>query len=242
MRMRLSGPAWIFSWIVAVLAVPVLVTAMLLARAGSRRGLLVWMGMLLYALYNFQFYLFGAAFNALFLAYVALFTFSALALGFGLTSVDMRALVDAVRPGPSDRGVAAWMAIVGVFLGGFWIVLAVRYWLTGLVPPMVEATSHPTNVTGALDLSLVVALAFLAAVWLWRHRPWGYVLAVIWNVKGAAYMLALSAASVTAVRVGESASVAQVGLWIPIGVGCLVAAWVLLRRLGSDGRTRLAPG
>lgn len=277
MRTRLSGTAWVFSWIVAVLAVvaagvgvlwpgvyrdnplvtaawlgndlvtllvavPVLVTAMLLARAGSRRGLLVWMGMLLYALYNFQFYLFGAAFNALFLAYVALFTFSALALGFGLTSVDMRALVDIVRPGPSDRRVAAWMAIVGAFLGGFWIALAVRYWLTGAVPPMVEATSHPTNVTGALDLSLVVALAFLAAAWLWHHRPWGYVLAVIWNVKGAVYMVALSAASVTAVRVGEGASVAQVGLWIPIGVGCLVAAWVLLRRLGPDGRTRSAPG
>jgi hypothetical protein len=226
--------AWLGNDLVTLLvAVPVLVAAMLVARAGSRRAHLVWMGMLLYTLYNFQFYLFGAAFNALFLAYVGLFVFSTLALVFGLVALDVEALVRAVRPGPSDRGVAVWMALVGLLLGGFWTALAVRFWLTGAVPPMVEATAHPTNVTGALDLSLVVALAFLAAAFLWTRRPWGYVLAVIWNVKGAAYMLALSAATAAAWWAGEG-GVEQVGLWAPIGVGCLVAAWVLLRRLAPD--------
>lgn len=221
--------AWLGNDLVTLaVAVPVLAAALLLGRRGSRRARLVWLGMLLYALYNFQFYLFGAAFNALFLVYVGLFACSALALVFGLAAVDPTALAGGRRGRARDRGVALWMGTVAAFLAAFWIGLSVRYWLTGAVPPMVEATSHPTNVTGALDLSLVVVVGALAAVWLWQRRPWGYVLAVIWNVKGAAYMLALSAATVAAHRVGPARDAAQVGLWAPIGAGCLVAAGALL--------------
>jgi hypothetical protein len=48
--------------------------------SGSTRGMLIWLGLLAYALYNYAFYLFGAAFNALFLVYVAAFATPALAL------------------------------------------------------------------------------------------------------------------------------------------------------------------
>jgi len=44
--------------------------------------------MLLYSLYNATFYLFGAAFNSLFLVYTAVFTLSGFALMFGLLSLD----------------------------------------------------------------------------------------------------------------------------------------------------------
>lgn len=225
--------AWLGNDLVTLLvAVPILAAAMVVARRGSRRARLVWMGMLYYALYNFQFYLFGAAFNAMFLVYVALFAGSALALVSGLTELDVEAVV-ADRPARGDRGVAVWMGAVAAVLGLFWVALAARYWVTGAVPPMVEATAHPTNVTGALDLSMVVVPAAVGAIWLWNHRPWGYVLAVIWNVKGAAYMIALSAASVAAYRAGQ-ADLAQLGLWGPIGLGCLVAARVLMRGPGLE--------
>ena len=45
------------------LAVPVLTTAMVLTERGSMKAQLVWLGMLDYMLYNYAFYLFGAAFN-----------------------------------------------------------------------------------------------------------------------------------------------------------------------------------
>ena len=226
--------AWLGNDLVTLfVATPVFVAGMVLAGAGSRRARMVWMGMLLYMLYNFQFYLFGAAFNALFLVYVGLVAFSAMALVLGLAGLDAERLYRA-GAGRGDRGVALWIGGVVVLLGGFWIGLAVRYWVTGDVPGMVTATAHPTNVTGALDLSMVVAVGVLAAVWLWRKRPWGWVLAVVWNVKGAAYMLALSAAAVAAFRAGEATDVTQVALWAPIGVGCLVAAWALLRGLDRE--------
>lgn len=77
----------------------------------------------------------------------------------------------------------------------------------------------------------IVGLAVLAGHWLWRGEPWGFVLAAAWNVKGAAYMFALSLASVTAWRLGPAEDAALLMLWVPIGVGCAVSARALLRRL-----------
>src|SRR5688572_19998748 len=53
------------------LAVPLLLMGLVGATRGSVRGLLLWLGMIGYALYNYAFYLFGAALNAFFPLYVA---------------------------------------------------------------------------------------------------------------------------------------------------------------------------
>lgn len=212
-------------------AVPILVAAITWALRGSRRGYLVWMGMLAYALYNYGFYLFGAAFNGLFLAYTALFALSGFAMVFGLAGLDTDALQQGFRDRTPVRIISAFMWAVAVFLGGFWTATSLGYLFHGQVPPMVTATSHPTNVTGALDLSMVVSINLLGAVWLWRRRPWGYVLAAIANVKGAVYMLALSSATYSAVRAGTTDGVAQIALWGTIGLGCLAASIALLVNL-----------
>ena len=212
-------------------AVPLLVAAIALAARGSRRAHLVWMGMLAYVLYNYCFYLFGAAFNGLFLAYTALFALSGFALILGLAGLDPEALQRGFRDRTPVRTISAFMVAVGVFLGGFWTATSLAYLFHGQVPPMVTATSHPTNVTGALDLSMVVSLNLLGAVWLWRRRPWGYVLAAIANVKGAVYMLALSSATYSAVRAGTTDAIGQIALWGTIGLGCLAASIALLVNL-----------
>lgn len=62
-------------WVTLFVAVPLLFGALFYARGGSFRAQLVWLGMLAYALYNYAFYLFAAAFNQLFLFYVAILRF-----------------------------------------------------------------------------------------------------------------------------------------------------------------------
>jgi hypothetical protein len=114
--------------------------------------------------------------------------------------------------------------------------VSAAYWFTGDVPAMVTATGHPTNVTGALDLWLVTTFGLWGGVWLARGRRWGYIISAVWAVKGAYYMTALSAASVTAHRAGALASLGQLGLWIPIGVICAVAATVLIRGVPLPGK------
>jgi hypothetical protein len=88
------------------------------------------------------------------------------------------------------------MVLVVLLLASLHISLYLGYVFTGQVPEIVINIKHPTNMISALDLSLAVPFGLLGAVWLWKRQPWGYVLAVMWNVKGAVYMAALSTATV----------------------------------------------
>ena len=123
---------------------------------------------------------------------------------------------------------------VALLLGVFHLFLNIRYVFTGHVPEIVINVEHPTNLISALDLSLVVSFGLLGGVWLWKRQPWGYVLAVIWNVKGAVYMTALSAATVGVFQAGVSEDIMQIALWGPIGVGCLISFILLLTNMESS--------
>ncbi len=230
----LVSSGWLGNDLVTLLlAVPLLITSMVLTKHGSPRALLVWLGMVLYTLYNYAFYLFAAAFNSLFLVYTALFTLSIFVLIFGLTSLDVRGIAEQFRSTTPVKWVGGYMAFVSLVLGSFHIILALGFIFTGRVPEIVINVEHPTNIISALDLSLVVSFGLLGAVWLWVRQPWGYVLAVLWNVKGAVYMAALSGATAWIFQAGASDSPVQLALWVPIGIGCLISSVVLLRNMKS---------
>jgi hypothetical protein len=210
------------------LALPVLVGSRHLAKRGSARAGLVWLGALLYTVYAYGFYLFGAAYNALFLAYAALFTLSLLALGFGAWGLEAGTPVLRLDPGTPVRGGAAWLALLALGLGSAHVAMALGYLFTGRLPQVVTATGHPTNVVAALDLALVVAPSLLAALWLWRGELRGVVLGVLVNMEGALYMTALTAATAAAWRAGAPVEARQGFLWAGIGFGCLLSAAALL--------------
>ncbi len=208
-------------------ATPALATAAVLARRGSARAALVWLGLLDYALYDYAFYLFGAAFNAAFLLYVGIVTASTFALVLGVASLDVHEVARQVGH-RAPRAVAAFLLFLALGLGGFHAAVAVSFIVTGEVPALLTTIGHPTNVIAALDLWLVVSLSVVAAWWLWRREPWGAVLGAVLTVKGAFYMLALSAATLSASRAGALDDLTQLWLWASLGVGCTGAAWALL--------------
>jgi hypothetical protein len=200
-----------------VVAMPLLAFACRGAERGSLAWTLVWLGALDYVVYNFLFYLFGAALNALFLVYEALVVGGVAALILGLAALNVPA-VDVTRiTRPAWRGSALVTGVLAVGLGGLWIGQSLAFVLTGALPAVVVETGHPTNVAGALDLALVVSVMGVAAVLLWRRRPWGVVLAVMSHVKGVVYMTALAAASASAVAAGFADVAAQIPVWVAIG-------------------------
>lgn len=221
---------WLGNDIVTLaVAVPLLGGATWRVRRGAPRALLLCLGLLAYALYNYAFYAFGAAFNSLFLIYVAMLAGATLGLIAGLTSAQIGHIVTDIRIRPADRVIGGLVLVIALVLGLFWSALALRYVMTGEVPAMVIATDHPTNVTGALDLWIVVSLGAWGGAWTLMGRPWGYVIATLWTVKGSVYMTALSAATVTAHRAGAIADLTQLALWMPIGVVCIAGSIVLVR-------------
>jgi hypothetical protein len=212
-----------------LIAVPVLTAAAVNAKRGSARGVLICLGLLAYAVYNYAFYLFGAAFNSLFLVYVAIVVSSTFGLISGLTSAELHRIAERVRVERAQRWVGALLVAISLGLGVFWSALSVNYIVTGEIPPMVTAVDHPTNLIGALDLWLVVSFGLLGGVWLLSGLAWGYIVATIWSLQGALYMTALSAATLTAFQSGAAENVAQLGLWGPIGLACVAGSGVLIR-------------
>jgi hypothetical protein len=212
-------------------AVPLLVAALILSPRGSFRAQLVWLGMLDYMLYNYAYYLFGTAFNRFFLIYVALFTLSMLALIFGLAKVDAKGIGQKFRARTPARWIASYMLFVAAGIGGLWIAQSLSFVYSGQVPDFILKVEHPTSVVFALDLSLVVPFLILGALWLWKRRPWGYVLATVLNVKGGVYMLALAAVTAMAAQAGLSESLAELPMWGLLSLGFIVASLFLLRNL-----------
>src|SRR5688572_22702903 len=68
--------SWFANDMVTILIALMLIVSISIQKRGDERGLLVWMGLMLYMFYNYAFYLFGAKFNEFFLIYVALFSLS----------------------------------------------------------------------------------------------------------------------------------------------------------------------
>ena len=179
--------------ITLVIAVPTLVLAMVLAGRGSTRALLVWIGALAYTVYNFAFYVFGAAFNDLFLVHVVAFSSSICALIVTITSVDASAIARGYSARAPVRAVAALLILVGVVFATLWSVFGISYAVTGRLS-LGAATLEGMHTVFAIDLSLMAPGMALAGVLLWRRRPWGYVMGAAMSVFGAIYQLNLAAA------------------------------------------------
>jgi hypothetical protein len=108
------------------------------------------------------------------------------------------------------------------------------------VPQSVIDSGHPTAIVFALDLGVLLPAVLLGAIWLWQRRPWGYVLAVMVNVKGATYALALISMGVFMERAGiESGGL--LFLWIFFTVACVAAMLVLLLSIRPGAEKATAP-
>jgi hypothetical protein len=224
------------------IAVPVLAGAIVLARRGSLRAQLVWMAMLAYMLYGYAFYLFGAAFNRFFLLYVGLFAFSILALVFALPRIDAGAVRCSFRQRTPARWIAGYMLLIAVGLGSAWMAMSLGFVLSGVVPEPIVASGHPTGIVFALDLSLLVPGFVLGGIWLWQRRPWGYVLGVIMNVKGATYTLALASASIFADQAGVAGAAGEIPLWLSLTATSALSSGLLLGNMRSEVPLNLEAG
>ncbi len=212
--------------ITLVLAVPILVIAMLLARRGSRRAYLIWMGALDYMLYNYAFYLFGSTFNAFFLIYATLVGLSIFALIFGLAGLDASHIRAQFAERTPVRLIGGYFLFVALGLGLVYLAQSIGFIATGQAPDIIERSGHITNVVFALDLTMVIPWMVVAAVWLFNHKPWGYVIAGILSVKGPLYTLVLSVNSLLVYNRGITQSF-DVPLWGTLTVLGLAAGTLL---------------
>lgn len=208
-----------------LLAVPVLLVALALARRGSLRARLIWLGVLAYNVYNCGFYLFGTAFNDWFLAYAFVLGSSVVLLVFATIRV-LPAVTGA--PGAPYRVVGGFLALVGLMFGLVWTAQALLFVVRDEQPDIIATSGIHTSIVFGLDLTLVVPWLVIGGVLLWRRTQAGLLLGVVLNVLTVLYMAALAMAGGFIAEAGFEDVSWSTPPYVEIGILALIAlAWLL---------------
>lgn len=214
-----------------VLGIPLLVASTLFYQHGSLRGALLLTGTLGYFLYTYASMSMLAAYNSLFLVYVVVFSTSLFAFVLAFRSIDLESLPEHFSLRLPHRGIAAFLFVVGLFLLVAWLGLIGGPLIQGAAPAVLE--SYTTLVIQALDLGVIVPVAFLAGTLLLRRTPMGYLLASVILMKLLTMGTAVSAMVVGQLLAGIPLSIAEIvafPLLTLVGIGVTV---VLLRNISD---------
>jgi hypothetical protein len=211
--------------VLLALGLPLLLGGMRAALTGSRRGEMVWLGALGYSLYNAATFTIGVAFTRLFPAYLAMFALALWALITLATRLDPAAPPIRVSAGLRARAVAAYLGFTAFFTVALWGGQLLPALLDNAAPAGLDKTAMPTNLFHVMDLSVSVPLTLLAAVWLWRKQPWGYLLAGAMLVTGLAESIGVGVDQVFAhIEDPASSLVGAVIFAVMATVGAVAAA------------------
>lgn len=209
------------------LAAPLLVVSLILVMRGSRRAEPIWIGMLGYAIYNYAYAVFGAAFNDVFLAHISIFSMAIFALACALPNLDLR-INSQQQPSRTLRWVGSFLVLVGVAQGALWIFLVLRFAFTGQVLNDVPISGQ--HLVFALDLSLLVPSLILAGILLYRRSPAGFFMGIAVAIFGAVYQVNLMLAGVFQATLDVPGVKPFPLETIVLSVGFFVVSAVLLRQ------------
>ena len=192
----------------------------------SSRGLLLWLGLLGYDVYNYAFYLFGAALNVFLPLYVVAFVLAIVTLGCVLIQTDVSAVAQRFRRETPVRWIGGYLVFVACVLATVWLL----FWGASVFngrPTPVEPEAF--KVAAALDLSLMVPSMLVGGVLLWQRTPAGFLLSTIASIQGALYLWVLVVNSRIALRRGLATSPGELPVWVPLAACTSIAAAVLVR-------------
>jgi hypothetical protein len=215
--------------ITLVVGLPLLALGAWLAFRGSLRGQLLLTGTLGYFLYTYLSMCMLAAYNGLFLVYVALFGLSLYAFALSLMGVDVAALPGRFSARFPRGWVAGLLFLVGGFLLAAWLGRVVPELLNPQTPAALENAT--TRVMQAMVLALVAPLAVVGGVLLLRRQPWGYLLASVVVLKGLTLALAVSVMAINMTLAGVPDSLGFMAPFLVLTALNLVAGVVLLRNI-----------
>lgn len=225
---------WVGSDLVTlVVAVPLLVGGLLLARRGSRLGELLVLAMLGFSVYGYAYYLFGAALNVLLPAYTLLVSLPAIALMIMLGGADVAAVAADFGVKTPVRVVGGYLVFCGVGLAMAWLAQWAAYVFGGQVPSI---GAEPFGLVASMDLTFIVPFMLLGGVLLWKRNPWGYVIGSMMAIKGMTYTLSLTASSVVSATRAVDGAAAQIPIWGGWTLLGAVMVWLLLRGVTRRAR------
>lgn len=222
--------AWYANDCVTLLVVvPILFIVLIVSKNGDLKPKLIWLGLISYLFYTYAFYLFGAAFNNIFLLYVAIYATSFFAMITALISLPVKNIIGTSK---ILRGVSIFLILISIMLCIVEIPPCFTFITKGTLPEIVLKSQIHTSIVYALDLSFVVPTIVLAAVLLWQNKNWGIVLSGMMLVKCFTYGLVLTFGTILIMK-KDLGYDPLLPLWIFITVGGIAGLFILLKNVKS---------
>src|SRR6266702_1149739 len=173
----MNGSARGTALVVLLAGVPALACSMLLAARGSAAAVITWLGAAGFLLYNSLMFVFATPANRLFPLYLAMLALAAWSAGAVLRQADVAALGARFSPRTPVRTIAIYKWVTVALNAAAWLARIVPAVVHGGPPAYLHGTGLTVNAVYVQDLALWLPLLAVAAAWLWRRRPWGYLLA-----------------------------------------------------------------
>ncbi len=213
-----------------ILGLPLLAISFWLTLRGSLRGRLLLTGTLGFILYTYITMCFGAAYNKLFLVYVALFGLSLFAFILSMMSFDLTTLPAHFSERLPRRGIASLLYVASAFLLLAWLGRIAPTVLQDQLPALENVTSMFIQ---AMDLGVVVPLCILSATLLLRRSAWGYLLASVAMMKFLTLGIAVSAMGLNMARVGAPVSAVELVVFPILALLNIAMTIVLLKNISE---------
>lgn len=148
-----------------------------LALRGSMRAYLLWLGTLIFTIYNYVIYTFSIPFGPLFLLWVAVLGMCLYALIGGITAADHKIVESAFASRRTTQVMARFLIITAVLFGFLWLSEDIPALLSNTRPQSLVDLGLPTNPIHILDLSFFIPAVFATGVMLIKGKPLAFTLA-----------------------------------------------------------------
>jgi hypothetical protein len=162
-----------------LIAVPVLMVSGMLANRGLVAPRLVWMGTLVFLLYNFFIYAMAVHFNVLFLVYCGILGLSFFTLVGSLSSLSPSVIAARYSPRAPLKTMAIAFYLIAFFFAAQWLGEIIPALLSGQIPRSAVDAGLITGPVQVLDLSFMLPAFVMTGVLLMRRQPVAFVLAPV---------------------------------------------------------------
>lgn len=213
-----------------VLGLPLLAVSFWLSLRGSLRGRFVLAGTLGFILYTYITMCFGAAYNPLFLLYVALFSLSLFAFVLVMMSFDLKTLPAHFSSKLPRRAIAGLLLFAAAFLSLAWLGRIAATFAPGAIPALDNITSMFIQV---MDLGVIVPTCILSSILLLRRNPWGYLLTSVGMMKFLTMSIAVTTMGLNMARLGLPVSPVELGVFPAMALANLVMSVILLKNISE---------
>lgn len=169
------------------------------------KSFIIMLGLSAYFFYAYGLFVIGGNYTILYPLYLLIFALAVYSLIFGLNSFNPAAVRQTHLPAGMRKTIAAYLLLI--------IVLFVPLWLFILIPGATRQIRPDAYAVFVLDLAVVMPALAVTAFMLWRHIPFGNILAGVALLKSLTLLLSVAVGTAVAPIYGLPLNYPMLGIY-----------------------------